>query len=153
MWKLWLFWLGRCMCTVTHLEWIHGAAAAGNQTSSFLRRVRHLEHDLLQWTEKVKRAAGCDDPESHSFATGSSACMLLISLIRGARQGWCQLQCLERPPHEAHVLPTPSDYLCISSSRSACFAFTSSLSPPFQQQFSKMAVTSFLWSQLLDPHW
>lgn len=83
-------------------------------------------------TEKVKRAAESDDPGSHSFATGSSACMLLISLIWGAIQGWCQLQCLERPPHEAHALPTPSDYLYISFSRSTCFAFMSSLSPPFQ---------------------
>lgn len=47
-------------------------------------------------SEGVKRAAGSDDPGSHPFATGSSACMLLISLIQGARQGWCQLQCLER---------------------------------------------------------
>lgn len=27
-WKLWLVWLERCMCTVTHLEWTHGATAA-----------------------------------------------------------------------------------------------------------------------------
>lgn len=47
-------------------------------------------------SEGVKRAAGSDHPGSHPFATGSSACILLISLIQGARQGWCQLQCLER---------------------------------------------------------
>lgn len=47
-------------------------------------------------TEGVKRAAGYDNPGSRSFATDSSACMLLISLIREARQGWYQLQCLER---------------------------------------------------------
>lgn len=47
-------------------------------------------------TDGVKRAAGSDDSGSHSFATGFSAWMLLISLIQGARQGWCQLQHLER---------------------------------------------------------
>lgn len=44
----------------------------------------------------VNRAAGSDDPGSHSFVTSSGAHMLLISLIEGGRQGWCQLQCLER---------------------------------------------------------
>lgn len=47
-------------------------------------------------SDRVKGTAGSDDPGSHPFATGSSACMLLISLIQGARQGRCQLQCLER---------------------------------------------------------
>lgn len=42
----------------------------------------------------------------------------------------------ERPPHEADVVPTPSDYLSISSSPPACFKFMSSLSPPLQKQFS-----------------
>lgn len=42
----------------------------------------------------------------------------------------------ERLPREADVVPIPSDYPSISSSPLACFKFISSLSPPFQKQFS-----------------
>lgn len=99
--------------------------------------------------EGVKKAAGSDDPGSHSFTTGSSACMLLISLIQGDRQRWCQLQCLERkgllmkqmwyqyllitfkfPPV---LLLALNSYLCLHPSNSSSAA-------------SKMAVTSLLWS-------
>lgn len=52
----------------------------------------------------------------------------------------------ERPPHETDVVPTPSDYPYISSSPPACFIFISSLSPPFQQQFSSQKNGSHLIS-------
>lgn len=156
-WKLWLFWLGRCMCTVTLFEQIHGAAAAGNQTDSFLRGWGTWDMTCSSVT-RVKRAAGSDDPGSHSFATSSSAHMLLISLIEGARQGCLARQQLDiancnvwkgkglpmKKMWYLNLLITfkfPQVLLLALNLYLLCLHLSNSSSAA-----RKMAVTSFLWS-------
>lgn len=78
-------------------------------------------------TQGVRRAAGSDDPKSHSLPLVPVLALNFLPKELDRDGANCNAW-KGKPPHEADVVPTPSDYPHISSSPPAGFKFTSSLS-------------------------
>lgn len=142
-----LLWLWRCTCTVIQLEWLHGAAAAGNGTSSFLSWVRHVGCDLL-WGH-IRNQESCWDWWSPLHLTLVHA-TLFIFLSQWARQGWHQQQCLERKGLKAkqmlyqHLLITLTFLPVLLLSLNLYLLFLHL--PNSSSVTRKTGVTTFLWS-------